>query len=167
MRFVSTCIQCRYVKSRSDDQLLHGLGYNKTSSCEPQALENGLPTVPCGLVAWSLFNDTYSFSRGTKKLKIERTNIAWKSDRDHKFGKKVYPFNFQNGSFIGGGKLDTTIPVSSLIKFSITYFQRKSMMGRFGDPLSRMDQIKKLMGLTDRKSSKSISVAYNLLVNSI
>ncbi|KAJ0611740.1 putative CDC50/LEM3 family protein [Helianthus annuus] len=102
----------RYVKSRSDDQLLHGLGYNKTSSCEPQAFENGLPIVPCGLVAWSLFNDTYSFSRGTKKLKIERKNIAWKSDRDHKFGKQVYPFNFQNGSFIGGGKLDTSLPLS-------------------------------------------------------
>ncbi|KAD3337753.1 hypothetical protein E3N88_33273 [Mikania micrantha] len=102
----------RYVKSRSDDQLLHGLGYNRTSSCEPEAFENGLPIVPCGLVAWSLFNDTFSFSRGTKKLKIERKNIAWKSDRDHKFGKHVYPFNFQNGSFIGGGKLDTTIPLS-------------------------------------------------------
>ncbi|XP_071690122.1 putative ALA-interacting subunit 2 isoform X3 [Rutidosis leptorrhynchoides] len=102
----------RYVKSRSDDQLLHGLGYNKTSTCEPLALENGLPIVPCGLVAWSLFNDTYSFSRGTKKLKIERKNIAWKSDRDHKFGEDVYPFNFQNSSFIGGGKLDTTIPLS-------------------------------------------------------
>ncbi|KVI00840.1 Protein of unknown function DUF284, transmembrane eukaryotic [Cynara cardunculus var. scolymus] len=102
----------RYVKSRSEEQLLHGLGYNRTGSCEPQASENGLPIVPCGLVAWSLFNDTYSFSRGTKKLDIERKNIAWKSDRDHKFGKHVYPFNFQNGSFIGGGKLDTTIPLS-------------------------------------------------------
>lgn len=102
----------RYVKSKSDDQLLHGLGYNKTSSCEPQAFDNGLPIVPCGLIAWSLFNDTFSFSRGTKKLEIERKNIAWKSDREHKFGNKVYPFNFQNGSLIGGGKLDTTIPLS-------------------------------------------------------
>ncbi|GKC28069.1 putative ALA-interacting subunit 2 isoform X1 [Tanacetum coccineum] len=109
----------RYVKSRSDEQLLHGLGYNKTGSCEPQAFENGLPIVPCGLVAWSLFNDTYSFSRGTKKLEVERKNIAWKSDRDHKFGKEVYPFNFQNGSFIGGGKLDMTVPLSDQEDFIV------------------------------------------------
>ncbi|KAE8707948.1 putative ALA-interacting subunit 2 [Hibiscus syriacus] len=41
-----------------------------------------------------------------------RTNIAWKSDQDHKFGKNVYPFNFQNGTWIGGGKLNPRIPLS-------------------------------------------------------
>ncbi|XP_028117852.1 cell division control protein 50-like [Camellia sinensis] len=71
-----------------------------------------LPIVPCGLIAWSLFNDTYSFSRGTEELKVNRKNIAWKSDRYHKFGKQVYPFNFQNGTLIGGGNLDPNIPVS-------------------------------------------------------
>ncbi|CAB4276489.1 unnamed protein product [Prunus armeniaca] len=102
----------RYVKSRSDQQLLHGLGYNDTSSCKPEESKNGLPTVPCGLIAWSLFNDTYTFIRGRTELKVNRKNIAWKSDRDHKFGKHVYPFNFQNGTLIGGGKLDPRIPLS-------------------------------------------------------
>ncbi|KAL6991524.1 putative ALA-interacting subunit 2 [Sarracenia purpurea var. burkii] len=102
----------RYVKSRSDQQLLYGLKYNGTSSCKPEESNNGLPVVPCGLIAWSLFNDTYSFSRGTEELKVNRKNIAWKSDRDHKFGKQVYPFNFQNGALIGGGKLDPNIPLS-------------------------------------------------------
>ncbi|XP_075667857.1 putative ALA-interacting subunit 2 isoform X3 [Castanea sativa] len=41
-----------------------------------------------------------------------RKNIAWKSDRDHKFGKHVYPFNFQNGTLIGGGKLNSSVPLS-------------------------------------------------------
>ncbi|THG02355.1 hypothetical protein TEA_012350 [Camellia sinensis var. sinensis] len=52
------------------------------------------------------------FSRGTEELKVNRKNIAWKSDRDHKFGKQVYPFNFQNGTLIGGGNLDPNIPLS-------------------------------------------------------
>ena len=110
--FLLTPVFFRYVKSRSDKQLLHGLGYNDTSSCMPEELSNCLPVVPCGLIAWSLFNDTYTFTRSRSKLKVNRKNIAWKSDREHKFGKHVYPFNFQNGTLIGGGSLDPNIPVS-------------------------------------------------------
>nr|XP_048331495.1 putative ALA-interacting subunit 2 isoform X2 [Ziziphus jujuba var. spinosa] len=102
----------RYVKSKSEQQLLHGLKFNATSTCKPQESNNGLPVVPCGLIAWSLFNDTYAFIRGRSELKVNRNNIAWKSDRDHKFGKHVYPFNFQNGTLIGGGNLDLSIPLS-------------------------------------------------------
>eukprot|EP00262_Sarcandra_glabra_P008848 TRINITY_DN2270_c0_g1_i3.p1 TRINITY_DN2270_c0_g1~~TRINITY_DN2270_c0_g1_i3.p1 ORF type:complete len:349 (-),score=41.11 TRINITY_DN2270_c0_g1_i3:74-1120(-) len=102
----------RYVKSRSDRQLQYGLKYNDTSSCKPEEYDNELPIVPCGLIAWSLFNDTYSFIHQTVKLEVNRKNIAWKSDRDRKFGKHVYPFNFQNGTLIGGGKLDPTVPLS-------------------------------------------------------
>ncbi|XP_043689987.1 putative ALA-interacting subunit 2 [Telopea speciosissima] len=102
----------RYVKSRSDRQLLHGLKYNDTSSCKPMDSNNGLPIVPCGLIAWSLFNDTYTFTHGKVELNLNRKNISWKSDRDHKFGKHIYPFNFQNGTLIGGGKLDPSVPLS-------------------------------------------------------
>ncbi|XP_077253845.1 putative ALA-interacting subunit 2 isoform X2 [Tasmannia lanceolata] len=102
----------RYVKSRSDRQLLHGLNYNATSSCQPEELNNELPIVPCGLIAWSMFNDTYTFSRETAELKVNRKNIAWKSDREHKFGKDVYPFNFQNGTLVGGGKLNPRVPLN-------------------------------------------------------
>lgn len=102
----------RYYESRSDQQLLNGLKYNDSSSCDPEEFNNGLPVVPCGLIAWSLFNDTYTFLRETLELKVNKKNIAWKSDREHKFGKHVYPFNFQNGTFIGGGKLDPSVPVS-------------------------------------------------------
>lgn len=108
----------RYVKSRSDQQLLHGVEYSHTSACEPEESSNGLPIVPCGLVAWSMFNDTFMFARESAKLKVSRNNIAWKSDREHKFGKNVYPFNFQNGTLIGGAKLDPSIPVCILNYFS-------------------------------------------------
>ncbi|OVA09467.1 Protein of unknown function DUF284 [Macleaya cordata] len=102
----------RYVKSRSDPQLLYGLKYKDISSCKPEESNNNQPIVPCGLIAWSLFNDTYTFVHRTMELKVNRKNIAWKSDRDHKFGKDVYPFNFQNGTLIGGGKLNPTVPLS-------------------------------------------------------
>lgn len=88
------------------------MGHNDTSSCQPEESNKDLPIVPCGLIAWSLFNDTYTFIRGRSELKVNRKDIAWKSDRDHKFGKHVYPFNFQNGTLIGGAKLDPKIPVS-------------------------------------------------------
>jgi len=71
-----------------------------------------MPIVPCGLIAWSLFNDTYSFSRNNVNLTVNKNDISWKSDRDHKFGSDVFPKNFQNGSLIGGGSLDPDKPVS-------------------------------------------------------
>lgn len=109
----------RYVKSRSDQQLLHGQEYTHTSACEPEESSNGLPIVPCGLIAWSMFNDTFTFARESAKLKVSRSNIAWKSDREHKFGKDVYPFNFQNGSLIGGAKLDPKVPLSDQEDFIV------------------------------------------------
>ncbi|CAN6281091.1 unnamed protein product [Urochloa humidicola] len=102
----------RYVKSRSDKQLRFGAKYTADSCSPVEWDDNGFPIVPCGLIAWSLFNDTYDFTHGSKEINVNRKNISWKSDREHKFGKNVFPSNFQNGSFIGGGKLDPTIPLS-------------------------------------------------------
>lgn len=101
----------RYVKSRSDAQLRGNINAD-VSSCEPEDKSNGQPIVPCGLIAWSLFNDTYNFSRNSQQLAVNRRGISWKSDREHKFGKDVYPRNFQNGTLIGGKHLDNSIPVS-------------------------------------------------------
>ncbi|WOL07892.1 ALA-interacting subunit [Canna indica] len=119
----------RYIKSRCDKQLLHGLKYKKTSLCVPEEYNNGLPIVPCGLVAWSLFNDSYSFIRETVNMKVNRKNIAWMSDREHKFGRNVYPFNFQNGSLIGGGKLDPNVPLSD--QEDLIVWMRTSALPKF------------------------------------
>ena len=83
-------------------------------ACKPEDMANGLPIVPCGLIAWSLFNDTYSFSRNKQQLTVNKKDISWKSDREHKFGKNVFPKNFQNGSLKGGATLNTSKPVSFL-----------------------------------------------------
>lgn len=104
----------RYVKSRSDAQLRDPKKANDTSTCDPEGTANGMAIVPCGLIAWSIFNDTYGFVRNSKNLPVDKKNISWKSDREHKFGRDVFPKNFQNGSLIGGKTLDPNKSVCSL-----------------------------------------------------
>lgn len=102
----------RYVKSRSDAQLKKNSSADDVSSCKPEDMANGKSIVPCGLIAWSLFNDTYSFSRNNQQLNVNKKDISWKSDRENKFGKDVYPTNFQNGTLKGGASLNPLIPLS-------------------------------------------------------
>lgn len=103
----------RYVKSRSDAQLKDNKSTNDTSSCKPEdTTSDGQRIVPCGLIAWSLFNDTYNFSLNNQSLVVNKKGISWKSDRENKFGKDVYPKNFQNGALRGGASLNISIPVS-------------------------------------------------------
>ncbi|KAK3220831.1 hypothetical protein Dsin_014801 [Dipteronia sinensis] len=107
----------RYVKSRSDSQLKDPNDASVTSACKPEDTINGtngtLPIVPCGLIAWSLFNDTYRFSRNNNQtLAVNKKGISWKSDREHKFSNKVFPKNFQNGTVRGGKNLNDSIPLS-------------------------------------------------------
>lgn len=117
---IQICDEFRYATSRSDAQLRNPKeAAVNTEFCKPEAYAaNGSPIVPCGLVAWSLFNDTYSFARRrrrggpTEALTVIKTGISWRSDRGHLFGNQVYPKNFQNGSLVGGGQLDPTKPVS-------------------------------------------------------
>lgn len=102
----------RYVKSRSDKQLRSKSGERDTKTCEPESLVGGNPIVPCGLIAWSLFNDTYGFKIKDKVIPVNKKNIAWSSDKNDKFGSDVYPKNFQSNGLIGGGQLNSSIPLS-------------------------------------------------------
>lgn len=54
---------CRYVKSRSDMQLIDK-GNSGTNLCAPEEFYNKTSNLitPCGLIAWSFFNDTYTVS---------------------------------------------------------------------------------------------------------
>jgi hypothetical protein len=82
-------------------------------SCDPEATTgDGALIVPCGLIAWSLFNDTYAFSVNKKDIPVNKKNIAWASDKNSKFGSDVFPSNFQKGGLIGGGSLNDKLPVS-------------------------------------------------------
>jgi len=105
----------RFVKSRDDKQLRSKASESDVGSCSPEDYTpNDMghkPIVPCGLIAWSMFNDTYKLSSNNKELVINKKNIAWKSDQDAKFGSDVYPKNFQVGGLIGGAKLNESLPV--------------------------------------------------------
>ncbi|KAK2377964.1 ALA-interacting subunit [Trifolium repens] len=103
----------RYVQSKSNKQLRNKGGEKDVGSCSPLSYTaNNEPIVPCGLIAWSLFNDTYRIFSNDKELKINKKDIAWKSDKHGKFGSDVHPKNFQTEGLIGGGKLDENIPLS-------------------------------------------------------
>lgn len=93
----------RYVQSKSSNQLLGkyqsvqdiktdcdpiitmaDLGLDKSFTGVPIALTE--PANPCGLIAKSLFNDTYQLldSSGVEK-KINSTGIAWEADKNLKY----------------------------------------------------------------------------------
>lgn len=64
----SSRLVCRYVKSRSDPQI-QGSSPAYLDGCLPQEFEggdSGRNANPCGLVAWSLFNDTFAVRAPTQ-----------------------------------------------------------------------------------------------------
>ena len=94
----------RYVKSRSNDQLMGNsisgadlddcdpiktnkdLGEDITLSLAKTELDPDDTAWPCGLVAKSFFKDTYKLYRSSgAEVAISSDNIAWKSDVDYKF----------------------------------------------------------------------------------
>nr|BAJ96529.1 predicted protein [Hordeum vulgare subsp. vulgare] len=113
--------------------------------CKPEAYAgNGSPVVPCGLVAWSLFNDTYSFARrpsggggGGEALRVIKSGISWRSERERLFGKHVYPKNFQNGTLVGGGRLDPRKPLSEQEELMV--WMRTAAMPRFRKLYGRVE----------------------------
>nr|XP_051189663.1 ALA-interacting subunit 1-like isoform X3 [Lolium perenne] len=135
----------RYTTSRSDMQLRDPKQAAAiTEFCKPEAYAaNGSPIVPCGLVAWSLFNDTYSFARRRRRgshaeaLTVIKTGISWRSDRGHVFGNHVFPKNFQNGSLVGGGQLDPTKPLSE--QEDLMVWMRTAALPRFRKLYGRVE----------------------------
>jgi len=85
----------RYVKSRSDEQLRGDVGIKPSAliDCPPRAYAdpNGPDTVenainPCGLIAWSVFNDTFALKKTDgSEVAVSKKGIAWESDVRDKF----------------------------------------------------------------------------------
>eukprot|EP00238_Polyblepharides_amylifera_P011455 CAMPEP_0196576520 /NCGR_PEP_ID=MMETSP1081-20130531/5748_1 /TAXON_ID=36882 /ORGANISM="Pyramimonas amylifera, Strain CCMP720" /LENGTH=380 /DNA_ID=CAMNT_0041895139 /DNA_START=73 /DNA_END=1215 /DNA_ORIENTATION=- len=119
----------RYVKSRDDVQLrgddsssgglLGSLGLSGSAGdCSPQDEQEGTEEeiIPCGLIAWSYFNDTYTFTlkpagsniseEQAEPLAVDEKGIAWRSDVNEKFGH-FKAENFNNiPEYRGGGTID-------------------------------------------------------------
>jgi len=82
----------RYVKSRSDAQLRGDLvnSYSSLTDCDPRISEDDSrdPSklyLPCGLIAWSMFNDTFALTHGNTTIPLRKKGIAWSSDVKEKF----------------------------------------------------------------------------------
>ncbi|OQR73013.1 cell cycle control protein 50A-like [Tropilaelaps mercedesae] len=80
----------RYVKSRSDKQLLGNPKYT-SADCAPFDVLDGLPIAPCGAIANSLFNDTITLeykdpkNNNWKEVSLLRDQISWYTDKYVKF----------------------------------------------------------------------------------
>jgi len=84
----------RYVKSRNDDQLrgMGGMDAGSLQDCDPVISINNKDTdpaaityYPCGLIAKSMFNDTFLLWNGDSPVIMKKDGIAWASDREKKF----------------------------------------------------------------------------------
>jgi len=89
-----------YILIKSDcDPIVNGTNTGRSKTVSQKSLE-GMVANPCGLIAKSLFNDTYRLEMTSPKKKnifINETNIAWDSDKQlkyhrptiNKFGKPI------------------------------------------------------------------------------
>ncbi|KAF2097396.1 cell division control protein [Rhizodiscina lignyota] len=86
----------RYVKSFDQNQLKGDFRSNSTidgSDCDPLKTVDGKAIYPCGLIANSLFNDSYTnpilLNAQNVTYNMTSTGIAWSSDKDL-YGKTKY-----------------------------------------------------------------------------
>lgn len=59
----------------------------KTDNVYNETLDPNSPAIPCGLIAKSMFNDTFHlFNKATnKEVEITSSGIAWPSDLDGRY----------------------------------------------------------------------------------
>eukprot|EP00033_Pygsuia_biforma_P000516 GCRY01000606.1.p1 GENE.GCRY01000606.1~~GCRY01000606.1.p1 ORF type:complete len:317 (+),score=16.46 GCRY01000606.1:239-1189(+) len=82
----------RYVQSRSDKQLKgEDVSWSDLEECDPLKAVDGqnnesLWYNPCGLIAYSMFNDTFSLATNDgEEINLDGKGISWESDREGKF----------------------------------------------------------------------------------
>ena len=75
----------RYVRSRNDEQLRgDDVDEDDLDDCEPLVEIDG--RQQCGLIAASLFNDTFTLlNEDSDTVAVSNKGIAWESDVEHKF----------------------------------------------------------------------------------
>lgn len=96
----------RYVKSRDDAQLNGQDVINSLSNdCKPyRDVNDTIPIAPCGAIANSLFNDTFTITRqgvSDAVVNINHTGIAWPTDKGQKFNNPGDPSQTIEQRFVG------------------------------------------------------------------
>jgi hypothetical protein len=90
----------RYVRSYDPDQMKSGIGADGAGAtgvdaCQPFQYEGGAEdasapyggaVLPCGQIAHSFFNDTFSLALGGADLAVDSSSIAWAADAEHLYG---------------------------------------------------------------------------------
>jgi len=104
----------RYVKSRDDVQLSGSVvtSASALSDCDPLITQDGsgnenMILLPCGLIASSVFNDSFVLRQNSTIIPLRKQGIAWSSDVNSKFhnppasapGIRVIP-DFEDEDFI-------------------------------------------------------------------
>jgi len=76
-----------YVKSRDNAQLAGKAVTSLNRDCQPYEKDaSGRSIAPCGTIANSLFNDTYTMQDSSgNSVTMDRSQIAWKTDHETKF----------------------------------------------------------------------------------
>lgn len=98
----------RYINSANWNQLNGKSNPGSLDTCKPikyvdssRAPSDKFPNEgivkPCGLWAWSFFNDTYAFEVNGQQVPVDASQLAWAWQRNHLFGK-VKPENFNGGT---------------------------------------------------------------------
>ncbi|KAK9865052.1 hypothetical protein WJX84_006265 [Apatococcus fuscideae] len=108
----------RFVKSTSNSQLRGNVvAASGIANCEPELFLDGNTSQvinPCGLPAWSYFNDTFSLAvTGTATnaavtpgaLAIDDSNIAWATDVGKKIGHYIPSYLNTDPAVRGGGSV--------------------------------------------------------------
>ncbi|KAF5827486.1 CDC50/LEM3 family [Dunaliella salina] len=108
----------RYVRSRSNVQLAKAEGDPEIYLCEPLDYYAGDPSRlidPCGLIAWTYFNDSYTMevtrtdTGNTEELDISDKGIAFEADVEEIFADyEPQNFNPDLSQWRGGGQIQGT-----------------------------------------------------------
>lgn len=79
----------RFAGSRDEDQLRGARDRRPSKECEPFRFtatnENSAPIVPCGVLANSLFNDTFTLQSSSQTVPLSYDDIAWPTDKTYFF----------------------------------------------------------------------------------
>eukprot|EP01134_Creolimax_fragrantissima_P006443 CFRG6443T1 len=101
----------RYVAS-VDYRQLHGDGEGTSTPCDDlQKNADGQEIAPCGFIANSFFNDTFTlFDNTDTNVSLSDDNIAWHSDVSFKYRNPVDGFNNTvTPPYWGGKTIDTVL----------------------------------------------------------
>lgn len=132
----------RYVRSYDPTRMHDGSSSGSpVAACNPFSFlgDNGsLPINPCGQIAQSFFNDTFTFAvAGSGQLEVDSSSIAWSSDADNLYGA-VPAENYNPGGTsapLRGGNTSEVVLNANQHWMVRACGRRGGMMGSAGWPL--------------------------------